>query len=93
MRVLGVLKGIRTQLKKEVGDEVEVTLERDDAEREIDVPDDLTAALKKAGLAEVFAALSFTNRREIASGVTGAKKPDTRQRRIEVAIEKLRQED
>lgn len=91
--VIGILKHIRSQLGKSVGDEVTVTLERDDAKREVDVPDELATALKQAGMSEVFAALSFSRRREIVGGVVGAKHPETRQRRIASAIRQLEGKD
>jgi hypothetical protein len=87
--VLGILKGIRTQIHKAVGEEVHVTLELDEGPREVDVPEDLAKALKVAGLAEAFGRLSFTRRREIVTGVAGAKRPETRQRRIEAAVQEL----
>jgi hypothetical protein len=88
--VIGILKAIRTQLHKAVGEEVHVTLERDDSPREVDVPEDLAKALEVAGVAEAFGALSFTRRREIATGVVAAKRPETRQRRIEAAVQELK---
>lgn len=87
--VLGILKAIRSQIHKAVGEEVHVTLELDEGPREVDVPEDLAKALKVAGLAEAFGRLSFTRRREIATGVAGAKRPETRQRRIEAALQQL----
>ncbi|MEX0666726.1 MAG: YdeI/OmpD-associated family protein [Acidimicrobiia bacterium] len=86
---IGILKDIRTKLGKVVGDEVLVTLELDDAPREVEVPEDLVTALTAAGVADAFARLSFTRRREVAEGVAGAKKPETRQRRIEAVVEEL----
>lgn len=87
--VIGILKDIRTQLGKAIGDDVDVTLERDVAKREVEVPEDLATALKQAGLSVVFEALSFSTRREIVGGVIGAKHPETRQRRIVTAIKQL----
>ena len=86
---IGILKDIRTKLGKAVGDEVVVTLELDQASREVEVPEDLERGLDDAGLADAFAGLSFTRRREIAEGVSGAKKPETRLRRIEAAVQEL----
>jgi len=91
--VIGVLKDIRTKLGKQIGDEVEVTLERDESKREIAVPDDLATALTESGLTELFEALSFTRRREIAGGVSEAKKAETRRRRIDDAVIELRSKD
>jgi hypothetical protein len=87
--VLGILKAIRTKLGKQVGDEIVVTLTRDDGPREVEVPEDLTRALRAVGLIDVFARLSFTRRKEIAAGVAGAQKPETRQRRIDAAVQEL----
>ncbi|MFE3192320.1 YdeI/OmpD-associated family protein [Nocardia sp. NPDC059240] len=86
---LGLLKAIRTELGKGPGDQVTVTLERDTAERTVTIPDDLAAALATAGAREAFDALSYTNRREHVTGVTEAKKPETRVRRITKIVESL----
>jgi uncharacterized protein YdeI (YjbR/CyaY-like superfamily) len=87
--VIGVLKDIRSKLGKQVGDELLVTLTRDDGPRAIEVPDDLANAMTAAGVSAAFEELSYTRRKEIATGVTGAKKPETRQRRIAAAIAEL----
>jgi hypothetical protein len=74
------------------GDEVEVDIERDDAPREVEVPEALAAAL--AGDAEArsaFEALAFTHRKEYASWIAEAKKEETRSRRVARTLEMLRQ--
>lgn len=68
------------------GSRVEVTLELDTAPREVEVPKDLAAALKKAGLRAVFDKLAFTHRKEQVRSVEEAKAPETRLRRIEKAV-------
>ena len=68
-----------------------VRIERDDAPREVEVPEDLAAAL--AGEPEagaVFAGLSFSNRKEYADWIAGAKREETRRRRVGQAVEMLR---
>ena len=87
---LGVLKQIRSDLGKGPGDSVVVTVTRDDAERTVEVPDDLAAALAAAGAREAFDKLSFSHRREHVNAITEAKKPETRTRRITKAIEMLK---
>jgi hypothetical protein len=87
---LGILKSIRTELSKEAGDPVTVTVERDTAERTVEVPADLAEALTEAGLREAFDALSYSHRREHVNAVNDAKKPETRARRITKALEMLR---
>jgi hypothetical protein len=61
----------------------------DSAERTVDVPPDLAAALKKAGFTKAWDAQSYTNRKEFVRGVVEAKKPETRERRIEKVIASL----
>lgn len=73
------------------GDDVSVTIERDDAPREVEIPDDLLAALKaEPGLVEAFSALSFTNQNRHVTQVTGAKAADTRLRRVQKVLDELR---
>ncbi len=86
---LGVLKGIRAELGKGAGDSVTVTVERDTAERTVDVPEDFAAALAEAGVREAFDKLSFSHRREHVQAILDAKKPETRARRIAKALEML----
>jgi hypothetical protein len=88
-KVLGVLKQIREQLGKQLGDVVTVTVERDDAERSVEVPDDLRTALDRAGAAAAFAALSYTHRRGYVVWIDEAKKPGTRARRIQGTVERV----
>lgn len=86
---VGLLKGIREALGKAVGDTVAVTLERDTDERTVEVPQDLAAALAEAGLRAAFDALSYSRRREYVTAVTGAKRGETRARRVEKVIHEL----
>jgi Bacteriocin-protection, YdeI or OmpD-Associated/Domain of unknown function (DUF1905) len=75
---------------KDVDEKAEITLELDTAPREVDVPKDLAAALKKAGLTKDFAALAFTHRKEHVRAIEEAKAPETRLRRIEKAVAMVR---
>lgn len=68
------------------GQTLSVTLTLDDAPRTVDVPRDLDAALKRAGVRDRFDAMSYTHRREYAEAVEDAKKPETRQRRIDGCV-------
>jgi hypothetical protein len=68
------------------GEKVEVTLELDVAPREVEVPKDPAAALKKAGMRAAFDALAFTYRKEHVRTIEEAKAPETRTRRIEKAV-------
>ncbi len=73
------------------GDTVHIEVERDDEPREVEVPEDLAAALAADPEAKArFDALSFTHRRERAGFVAEAKRPETRARRIEETLQVLR---
>jgi hypothetical protein len=72
------------------GDLVEVDLELDTAPREVVVPADFKAALEvvpEAGAA--FARLSYSHQRQHVEAIEAAKQPQTRQRRIDKAIDML----
>ena len=73
----------------QAGDEVEVTLELDTEPRTVEVPEDLAAALKEAGVTAVFDALAPSRRKEHVRQVTSAKAEETRQRRIAKIIAAL----
>ncbi|MCA2228139.1 YdeI/OmpD-associated family protein [Nonomuraea aurantiaca] len=72
------------------GDEVEVTLELDTAPREVAVPADLAAALDEAPEAKrFFEGLSYSRRLRYVLQVEGAKKAETRQRRVADTVTRL----
>jgi hypothetical protein len=88
---LGVHKATRQAAGVEIGDRVKLEVERDDRPREISVPDDLAAALDgEPGARAAFDKLSFTHRREYVEWVMGAKRDETRARRIAQTLERLR---
>jgi hypothetical protein len=72
------------------GDTVEVTLTLDTAPRTVDIPPDLAEALDAAGLRIAWDRLGYTRQREQADAVEGAKRPDTRTRRIAATVDRLR---
>jgi hypothetical protein len=87
---LGVLKAIQQEKGIHIGDTITVTLEHDTEERTVEAPPDLAAAMQgNPKAAAAWAKLSYTNRREIARSLEEAKKPETRQRRLEAALERL----
>lgn len=74
------------------GDEVDVDLELDTAPRELAVPTDLAEALAREPAARAFFdGLSYSQRRWFVEGVESAKKPETRQRRVTAAVDRLRE--
>jgi hypothetical protein len=73
------------------GQTVSVALRLDDAPREIRVPDDLDAALAARPETRArFEGLSFSHRKEYVDWIEGARREETRRRRIEQAVEMLR---
>ena len=88
--MLPMLKAIRDQIGKGPGDTVEVVLWKDDEVRTLDVPPQFEALLKKEGLFAGFEKLSYTHRKEYCRWIAEAKKEETRQRRLEKAVEMLR---
>jgi hypothetical protein len=73
------------------GDEtLTVKIALDTATREVDVPADLSKALKaNRAAAQRWDTLSYTHRREHVEAIVGAKKPETRARRIEKTVHAL----
>jgi bacteriocin resistance YdeI/OmpD-like protein/uncharacterized protein DUF1905 len=88
---IGFRREIRDGAGIAPGDAVEIELERDDAPREVAVPDDLAAALAcEPGLREAFDGMSFTHRREYVEAIEEAKRPETRARRVQLALDAAR---
>ncbi|MCA9891294.1 MAG: YdeI/OmpD-associated family protein, partial [Anaerolineae bacterium] len=72
------------------GDEVEVDIELDTSPRTVDVPEDLQELLDKNPKAKAaYEALSYSKKRLIVEPIDQAKTPETRQRRIDKALESL----
>ena len=89
--MLPMLKAIREQIGKAPGDTVSVELSKDDAPRTLDVPPAFKQAIAKAGVSPMFERLSYTHRKEYCRWIGEAKKEETRERRLQKAIEMLKQ--
>ena len=88
-----IRKDIRAQIGKHVGDEVAVTMELDTEPRVVEAPEDFAEALKPYPQARTFFdGLSYTHQKEYARWITGAKRAETRERRISKGVEMLRNE-
>ena len=85
---LVVKKEIRKKIGKKVGDTVTVTLEKDTAKRIVIVPQDLQDALNPRA-AEFFDGLAPSYKKAYVDWIGGAKKEETRQRRIDKAVKLL----
>lgn len=74
------------------GDKVEVELELDTAPRVLEVPADLKKALGRDKEAKaIFEGLSYSRKQRLTLPVEDAKTPETRQRRVDKAIQSLRE--
>ncbi len=88
--VLGILKSIREQIGKQPGDTVDLAIWKDEELRTVEIPADFRNRLKKESLLPIFEKLSYTHRKEYCRWITEAKKEETRLRRLEKAVEMLR---
>jgi hypothetical protein len=87
---LGVHKATRQAASVEIGENVHVEVELDTRPREVIVPDDLASALADDSAArKVFEGLSLSHRREYVEWITGAKRDETRARRIKETLNRL----
>jgi Bacteriocin-protection, YdeI or OmpD-Associated/Domain of unknown function (DUF1905) len=74
------------------GDEVQVTLVLDALPREVEVPPELAAALEEDDAARAFFdGLSYSNKRVFTLSVEGTENPETKARRVEKAIARMRE--
>jgi hypothetical protein len=90
--LVGVSAANREAAGVAAGDEVDVDIELDTAPREVTVPPDLAAALGNDADAErFFESLSYSQKQGYVQPIEQAKKPETRERRVEKAVAMLRE--
>ena len=89
--MLGIPKAFREAAGIKAGDNIVVTLEKDQEERTVSIPADLAKELKKdAALKAAWEKLSYTIRKEQARGLEEAKSAETRARRLEKTVAMLK---
>ena len=76
-------KDVRAELGKGPGESVEVVVELDDKPRTVSLPGYLKDALQSAGLLEAWHKQAYSHQREHVMWIEDAKKPETRERRIQ----------
>lgn len=87
---LVVNKEMRDRIGATVGSVVTVTMERDEGTRDVEVPDDLQAALEAHPDARrAFASVSYSHKKEYVDWIASAKTEATRQRRIADTITRV----
>ena len=89
---VGVSAEVREAAGVKGGDELDVEIALDTARREVAVPPDFAAALGAEPAAQAtYERISYSEKRWFVLGIEDAKTPETRQRRIDKAIERLRE--
>ncbi|MEU0544452.1 YdeI/OmpD-associated family protein [Nocardia sp. NPDC005978] len=89
--LIGLSRANREAAGVDIGEEIEVEVELDTEPREVVEPEDFAAALNADAKARAaYDKLSHSRKRVHVLAIEGAKKPETRQRRIEKAIAELR---
>ena len=83
-------KSHREAARLEGGETLDVRLDLDTEARVVKPPADLVKALKAASAWDGWQDLSFTHQREHVEAIEDAKKPETRARRIERAVQMVR---
>jgi hypothetical protein len=90
--LLLILKEIRQQIGKTFGDEVEITVQEDSEPRVVNVPEDLRVALEADPSARsFFDKLAYSHQREYVMWIEEAKRPETRQKRIQGIVQMLKE--
>ena len=90
--MIGVSNDVRKAAGVVAGETVDVALELDTEPREVVVPADFAVALDAEPAARsYFDGLSYSNKRRFVLPIDDAKTAETRQRRIEASVVKLRE--
>jgi hypothetical protein len=90
VHILGIVKDILAGANAAPGETVHLEPAFDETPGTVEVPTDFEAALKDAPAEKrTFTALSYPHKKEYVDWITGAKKIETRQSRIEKAIAML----
>jgi hypothetical protein len=92
--LIPVSSAIRAETGLKADDPIDVTLELDDAPREVEVPAELAEALAADPLvAEAWDKLSYSRKRQHTLAIDGAKAAETKGRRVAKTIATLRGEE
>lgn len=88
--IIGITKAIRAEIGKGPGDEIEVTIKKDNESRLEEIPEILKIYLDKNSLAQqFFNSLTDSQKNKYIKFITSAKKEETIKSRLEKVIEML----
>jgi hypothetical protein len=79
-------KELQAGARAGAGDQVSVSMEVDQSERIVAVPEELSQSLAAAKATAAFDALSYSHRKEFADWVASAKQAETRERRAQKSV-------
>lgn len=82
---------MREETGYKAGDKISIVLERDMDLRKVELPEDVADQLKAEGVDEAFAKYSYSLQKEDLAWINDTRNPETRQRRIDKLIAKLKQ--
>lgn len=92
--IIGIIKDIRKKIGKKPGDIIEVTIEKDEEERIVEIPMDFKERIElDDNIKEFWNTLSFSMQKKYVVWITSAKKEETRIKRINEAIEKMKNKE
>ncbi|MGL4108716.1 YdeI/OmpD-associated family protein [Clostridium sp. LP20] len=92
--IIGVTKEIRSKMNKDIGDDIVVTIEKDEDERVIKLPKDIEEKIKSySEVYDFWNSLSFSNKKKYSNWIESAKKEETRKKRIESTFEMLKNKE
>ena len=89
--IIGITKEIRNKIEKTYGDIIEVEIKKDEEERGVEVPKEFANLLdNNIDAKEFYESLSYSNKRKYIQWITSAKKEETKIKRMDEAIIKLK---
>ena len=89
--MIGITKEIRSKIGKTYGDIISVELERDEEERIIELPIEFKDKLvQNSDAYKFYESLSYSQKRKYFQWITSAKKEETKIKRMDEAIIKLK---
>ncbi|WLF68613.1 YdeI/OmpD-associated family protein [Clostridium septicum] len=89
--IIGVTKEIRGKINKDFGDMVLVTVEKDEEERVVQVPEDLELELARdKEINDTWNSMSFLNRKKYVNWIVSAKREETRSNRVKESLRMLK---
>ncbi|MDO5522176.1 MAG: YdeI/OmpD-associated family protein, partial [bacterium] len=92
--IIGITKEVRTAIGKTFGEMISVTIEKDEEERVLELPSELEKAIQEDEIIKRFwESLSFSVKKKYCSSILSAKKEETRKKRLDTALEKLKNKE